>query len=72
MTGSSGKSELGAAYSFRSGDQTSYISVAKGSIDCFFDPGKQSWQLKFSGLIINQVERAATHYRVNGMILAGS
>jgi hypothetical protein len=70
--GSTGKSEVEAAYSFRSGDQSSYISVAKGSIDCFFDPEKQSWQLKISGLIINQVERAATHYRVKGMILVGS
>ncbi len=42
QAGSTGKTEVEAAYSFRSGDQSSYISVAKGSIDCYFDTEKQS------------------------------
>ncbi len=72
QAGSTGKSEVEAAYSFRSGDQSSYISVSKGSIDCFFDTEKKSWQLSISGLIINQVERAVTHYRVKGKLVVGS
>ncbi len=72
QAGSTGKSEVEAAYSFRTGDQSSYISVAKGSIDCYFDTEKQSWQLNISGLIINQVERAVTHYRVKGKLVVGS
>lgn len=72
QSGSNGKSEVEAAYSFRSGDQSSYISVASGSIGCSFDTEKQSWQLNISGLIINQVERAVTHYRVKGKLVVGS
>lgn len=72
QAGSTGKSEVEAAYSFRSGEQSSYISVARGSIDCYFDTEKQSWQLTISGLIINQVERAVTHYRVKGKLVVGS
>lgn len=72
QAGSTGKTEVEAAYSFRSGDQSSYISVAKGSIDCYFDTEKQSWQLSISGLIINQVERMVTYYRVRGKIVVGS
>ncbi len=72
QAGSTGKNEVEAAYSFRSGDQSSYISVSKGSIECFFDNEKQSWQLTISGLIVNQVERMVTHYRVKGKIVVGS
>lgn len=69
--GSSGKNEVEAAYSFRSGEQSSFISVARGTIEAFFDKEKQNWQLRVSGLIINQVERSATHYRVKAELKLG-
>jgi hypothetical protein len=69
--GSRGKSEVEAAYSFRSGDQSSFISVSRGKVETFFDEEKQQWQLRVSGLIINQVERSATHYRVKAEFWLG-
>jgi hypothetical protein len=69
--GSRGKSEVEAAYSFRSGDQSSFISVSRGKVETFFDEAKQQWQLRVSGLIINQVERSATHYRVKAEFWLG-
>ena len=69
--GSRGKSEVEAAYSFRSGDQSSFISVSRGQVETYFDEEKKQWQLRVSGLIINQVERTATHYRVKAEFRLG-
>lgn len=69
--GSRGKAEVEAAYSFRSGDQSSFISVSRGMVETVFDETKQQWQLRVSGLIINQVERTATHYRVKAEFWLG-
>jgi len=69
--GSRGKSEVEAAYSFRSGEQSSYISVSRGQVETIYDEAKQQWQLRVSGLIINQVERSATHYRVKAEFWLG-
>ncbi len=71
VPGSRGKGEVEAAYSFRSGDQSSFISVSRGQVETFFDPEKKQWQLRISGLIINQVERSATHYRVKAELWVG-
>lgn len=69
--GSRGKSEVEAAYSFRSGEQSSFISVSRGQVETYFDEEKKQWQLRVSGLIINQVERTATHYRVKAEFWLG-
>lgn len=72
VPGSRGKTEVEAAYSFRSGEQSSFISVSRGQVITYFDPEKKQWQLRVAGLIINQVERSATHYRVNAELWIGS
>lgn len=69
--GSRGKSEVEAAYSFRSGEQSSFISVSRGKVETVFDEEKKQWQLRVSGIIINQVERSATHYRVKAEFWLG-
>lgn len=69
--GSRGKSEVEAAYSFRSGEQSSFISVNKGQVETYYDEEKKQWQLRVSGIIINQVERTATHYRVKAEFWLG-
>lgn len=62
--GSRGKSEVEATYSFKSGEQASYINVASGKIESSFDKEKNLWHLKVSGMISNLVERSVTYYRV--------
>jgi hypothetical protein len=59
-----GKYELAAKYSFRSGEQVSYVNVEKGTVDCTFDKDKNMWHLKVGGLIANLVERSVTYYKV--------
>lgn len=58
------KDEAAAKYSFRSGDQVSYVNVANGTIEAEFDKEKKLWHLKLNGMIANLVERSITYYRV--------
>ncbi|HEX4875069.1 MAG TPA: hypothetical protein VFV31_00260, partial [Chitinophagaceae bacterium] len=62
--GSRGGREVEATYSFKTGDQASYIVLSKGSVDVSFDKEKNMWLLKVYGLIANMVERSVTYYRV--------
>lgn len=59
-----GGRDAAAKYSFRSGDQVSYVNVSSGLIDVSFDKEKDMWQLKVNGMIANMVERSVTYYRV--------
>jgi hypothetical protein len=56
--------DAAAKYSFRSGDQVSYVNVSSGVIETSFDKEKDLWRLKVSGMIANMVERSVTYYRV--------
>ena len=58
--------EVIAKYSFRSGDQVSYINVSSGIIETSYDKAKDLWLIKINGLIANMVERNITYYRVRG------
>ena len=62
--GSRGGREVEATYSFKTGDQASYIVLSKGTVEVSFDKEKNFWILKVSGLIANMVERSVTYYRV--------
>lgn len=59
-----GRSELAAKYSFRSGDQVSYVNVSNGTVETLFDKEKNFWIIKVNGMIANLVERSVTYYRV--------
>ncbi len=59
-----GHGELSAKYSFRSGDQVSYVNVSKGTVDVLFDKEKNFWIIKVNGMIANLVERSITYYKV--------
>ena len=58
------KGELAAKYSFRSGEQVSYVNVSKGTVEVMYDKVKKLWYLKVNGMIANLVERSVTYYRV--------
>ncbi|HYC39224.1 MAG TPA: hypothetical protein VEB63_01955 [Chitinophagaceae bacterium] len=60
------KHEAIAKYSFKSGDQVSYINVANGTIEASFDEATELWRLLISGTIANVVERNVSYYRVRG------
>ncbi len=63
-TGSDSKKGVVAKYSFRSGEQVSYVDVSSGTIESSFDKEKNLWHLKINGLIANRVERSVTYYKV--------
>lgn len=62
--GSRGSREVEAVYSFKSGDQASYISLNSGTIDVSYDKTTKFWFLKVNGMIANLVERSITYYKV--------
>ena len=62
--GSRSRKEVEAAYSFKSGDQVSYISLSTGKLEVSFDKEKDMYKLKVTGMIRNMVERSVTYYRV--------
>jgi hypothetical protein len=62
--GSRGGREVEALYSFKSGEQVSYISLNSGTIDVTYDKTTKFWFLKVNGMIANLVERSVTYYKV--------
>ena len=64
LKGARKNDEVAAKYSFRSGQQVSYVDVAKGTVESVFDKEKDMWHMKVNGLIANLVERSVTYYRV--------
>jgi hypothetical protein len=62
--GSRSRKEVEAAYSFKSGDQVSFIGVSKGSVEATYDKARDMWRLVVNGTIRNMVERSVTYYRV--------
>jgi hypothetical protein len=59
----SGK-DAAAKYSFRSGDQVSYVNVSSGTIETSFDKVTELWKVKVAGMIANMVERSVSYYKV--------
>lgn len=58
-----GNNEMMAKYSFRSGDQVSYVNVSSGTVETTFDKEKKLWRIKVNGMIANMVERSVTYYK---------
>ena len=58
------RSELAIKYSFKSGDQVSYVDVAYGTVEVTFDKQTEMWKLKVNGMIANLVERSISYYKV--------
>jgi len=58
------RNEIAAKYSFRAGDQVSYVNVANGQLEATYDSEKKWWKIKVNGMIANLVERSVTYYRV--------
>lgn len=67
--GSRGGNEVEATYSFRSGEQVSYINVANGKLDAIYDKEKKIWNVKVNGMIANLVDRSVTYYRAKANLI---
>ncbi len=63
-TGAGKKVAVNAKYSFRSGGTASYVNVASGFVEAFYDKEKEHWQVKVTGLMPNMVGRSVTYFRV--------
>jgi hypothetical protein len=64
--GSRGGSEVEATYSFKGGEQVSYINVSSGKLEVSQDKVTKIWKVKVLGMIANMVERNVTYYRAKG------
>lgn len=63
------RNELAAKYSFRSGEQVSYVNVSNGTVEASYDKEKKLWKLKVNGMIANLVERSITYYKVRAELI---
>lgn len=62
--GSRGGREVEAIYSFKSGEQSSYISLSSGTINVTYNKETDFWNLKINGMIANLVERDISYFKV--------
>lgn len=62
--GSRGSREVEAIYSFRVGEQASFITISSGTIMVSYDKEKELWLMKVDGLVANLVERSVTYYKL--------
>lgn len=56
--------EVAAKYSFRSGDQVSYVTVTSGTIETIFNKETKLWNIKVNGLLSNYVGRNISYFKV--------
>ena len=64
QTRSDNRNEIIVKYSFRSGDQVSYVDVSNGTVETRYDKATKLWSIKVNGTIANLVDRTITYYRV--------
>ena len=56
--------EVAAKYSFRSGDQVSYVTVTSGTIETIFNKETRLWNVKVNGILSNFVGRGISYFKV--------
>jgi hypothetical protein len=64
--GSRSGGEVEGTYSFKGGEQVSYINISSGKLEVSQDKTTKIWRVKIMGMIANMVERSVTYYRVKG------
>lgn len=62
--GSRSSREVEAIYSFKSGDQVSFIDISSGTINVTYDKEAKLWNLQINGMLANMVEGSVTYYKV--------
>ena len=65
ITGSPGsKKDVLAKYSFRSGEQVSYVNMTSGTVETKFDKETKLWNIKVNGLLANFIGQSVTFFKV--------
>ncbi len=62
--GSRSSRDVEAIYSFKSGDQVSFIDISSGTIFVTYDKAEKLWNLKITGLLANMALGSVTYYKV--------
>ncbi len=63
-TNADSKKEVAVKYSFRSGDQVSYVQVTSGTVESSFNKETKLWNIKVNGLLSNYVGRTTSYFKV--------
>ena len=56
--------EVAAKYSFKSGDQVSYVIVTSGTIETNFNKETRLWNIKVNGILSNFVGTGVSYFKV--------
>lgn len=64
LKGGNNRPEVESRYSFRSGEQVSYVDLSKGTVEATMDKEKKLWHIKVNGMMANMVDRSVTYYKV--------
>ena len=58
------KKEILAKYSFKSGDQVSYVNMTSGTVETNYNKQTKLWSIKLNGLLANFVGQTVTYFKV--------
>ena len=64
QTNARSKSEVAAKYSFRSGNEVSYVTVTSGNVEASFSKKTNLWNIKINGLLSNYVGRSISYFKM--------
>jgi hypothetical protein len=59
----SGRNELSAKYSFKSGESVAFIDVSKGTVETSYDKTAKLWHIKLTGLIADLGETKVNYFK---------
>lgn len=58
------KKDVLAKYSFRSGEQVSYVNMTSGTVETNYNKETKLWNIKVNGLLANFVGQSVTYFKV--------
>ena len=58
------KKEILAKYSFKSGDQVSYVNMTSGTVETNYNKQTKLWNIRVDGLLANFVGQTVTYFKV--------
>lgn len=60
----SGRSDVTAKYSFRSGESVAYLDVSSGKVETTYDKATKLWRILLVGLVANMGDTKVTYFKV--------
>ncbi|HWR32716.1 MAG TPA: hypothetical protein VN451_04295 [Chitinophagaceae bacterium] len=62
--GETGRNEVTAKYSFRSGESVAYLDVSSGKVETSYDKSTKLWHIKLTGLVANMGDTKVTYFKM--------